>query len=172
MVFSILRIIGHRLRPRPRLTCEARVWSQLLSELRDRGGGYREAGAFLLGVRHADGRRSIKAFLLYDEVDPACLRGAIVFDGSRMDAVWRRCEAAGLSVVADVHTHPGGYGQSQTDQRHPMIPERGHVALIIPNFADRLYRPGEIGVYEFCGRDGWRDHSRQGAAVVRLEKPA
>jgi hypothetical protein len=51
-------------------------------------------------------------------------------------------------VVADVHTHPGGYGQSGVDQANPMIPETGHLALIVPNFADRAYGPGQIGVYE------------------------
>ncbi len=129
----------------------------------------REAGAFLLGRRTADGRRRIEAFLPYDEIDPHCLRGWIHFDGSRMDEVWRRCAALNLSVVGDVHTHPGGYGQSHVDQANPMIPEVGHMALIIPNFANRTYGPGEVGVYEYRGAAGWRDHSRHGAKALRLE---
>lgn len=97
--------------------------------------------------------------MLYDDIDPDALRGWIEFDGSKMDTVWKRCEADGLSVVADVHTHPGGYGQSDIDQANPMMPLVGHVALIIPRFAVRCFSPPEIGVYEFRGPGSWRDHS-------------
>lgn len=92
----------------------------------------------------------------------------IVFDGSQMDKVWAYCRAKKLDVVADVHTHPAGYGQSRIDQANPMMPELGHIALIIPNYADRAYGPGDIGMYEFRGRDGWLNHSRLGASFFSL----
>lgn len=142
----------------------------VLAELRVRGRGEREAGGFLLGRRLQHGR-VIEAFIAYDDVDPNALRGHIEFDGSRMDRVWSECRRLGLKVVADVHTHPGGYGQSDVDRANPMIPERGHVALIVPHFARGTFLPGEIGIYEFQGRDGWRDHSacgRQFFAVRRF----
>lgn len=164
--------IGNTIRPprlTPRLTCPANLWAHLLAELRERGGGYREAGAFLLGRRDNGGCRRVEAFLLYDDVDPSCLRGWIEFDGSKMDEVWRRCEVTGLSVVADLHTHPGGYAQSDIDQANPMIPEIGHVAIIVPNYARGAYGPGAIGVYEFMGRGQWQDHSAKGARYFRLE---
>ena len=69
-----------------------------------------------------------------------------------LSPVGLRAEHEGLEVVADVHTHPGGVGQSQTDRDNPMIPEVGHVALIVPNFADRADFPGDIGIYEYRGR--------------------
>ncbi len=170
MVLSMIRAILARLRPTPPLSCRAVLWRAILHELRERGGGYREAGGFLLGVRDAAGRRRITEFLAYDDIDPTALQGMILFDGSKMDLVWKRCATAGLQVVADVHTHPGGYGQSSIDQANPMIPERGHIALIIPNFVDRDYGPGEIGLHEYHGRDGWRDHSRDGRRYFRVER--
>jgi proteasome lid subunit RPN8/RPN11 len=133
----------------------------MLHELRERGQGHRESGAFLLGHLRRD-TRVIESFIPYDAVDPAALRGHIVFDGSHMDLVWAECRRRGLQVVADVHTHPGGFGQSDIDRANPMIPERGHIALIVPSFANRLYLPGEIGIYEFRGRDGWLNHSGEG----------
>lgn len=130
----------------------------------------RESGAFLLGVIDATGGRHIEDYLAYDDVDPHALRGSIVFDGSRMDEVWKICRARGLDVVADVHTHPGrSYAQSRTDRANPMMPERGHLALILPNFADRMYAPGEFGIFEYRGRDGWIDHSRNGWHFMRIE---
>ena len=80
-----------------------------------------------------------------------------------MDLVWKECRTRGLQVVADVHTHPAGYGQSSVDRSHPMIPERGHLALIIPSFAAREYLPGRIGIYEFLGQGRWADHSARGS---------
>jgi proteasome lid subunit RPN8/RPN11 len=169
MVFSMIANIIRRLRPTLRLSCPRPLWFRLLAELRERGGGRRESGAFLLGRRRPDGTRRIESYVHYDDVDPDCLRGWIEFDGSRMDEVWRRCEQAGLSVVADVHTHPGGYGQSNVDRANPMIPEAGHLALIIPGFAERTYEPGQIGLYEYLGGRDWCDHSAKGRRFFRLE---
>jgi proteasome lid subunit RPN8/RPN11 len=138
-----------------------------LRELRDRGRGERESGGFLLGTYRGDAR-SVEAFLPYDTIDPNCLKGYILFDGSRMDLVWAECRRRGLEVVADVHTHPGGYGQSGIDRANPMIPESGHIALIIPNFANDEYLPGKIGIYEFNGRGRWTDHSTHGHKFFKI----
>lgn len=139
------------------------LWRQILSDLRARGKGEIESGGFLLGARQEQ-QRQITHFLAYDDVDPNALQGHIMFDGARMDVVWDYCRKHRLEVVADVHTHPWGYGQSTIDQANPMIPEKGHIALIVPNFADRDYGPGEIGIYEFRGfKDGWQVHSNEGA---------
>lgn len=151
-----------RLFPPKRLRCQRNLWRSIVHELRERGRGEREAGGFLLGRRESN-TRTITAFLPYDDIDPDALQGYILFDGSRMDVVWDECRRRNLEVVADVHTHPGGYGQSSIDQDNPMIPERGHLALIIPNYADQLYLPGQIGIYEYQGRAGWLDHSTSGA---------
>lgn len=151
------------------MNCRRSLWLDTLALLRERGRGHRESGGFLLG-RRVDGARTVEAFLPYDDVDPNSLTGAILFDGSRMDTVWERCRRDGLEVIADIHTHPGGAGQSQTDRDNPMIPEVGHVALIVPNFADRPYFPGDIGIYEYQGRRRWIDHSRDGGRYFAVRR--
>lgn len=85
-----------------------------------------------------------------------------------MDVVWRECRRLGVKVVADIHTHPSGYAQSKLDQLNPMIPEKGHLALIIPNFAKRLYLPGEIGIYEFTDQGRWINHSKRGPSFFSV----
>lgn len=147
--------------------CRRRLWTSILKELRERGHGRRESGGFLLGRRRGRAR-TIQAFLAYDAIDPDCLNGAILFDGSKMDLVWKECRARDLEVVADVHTHPSGYGQSAIDRANPMIPEKGHIAIIVPNFAKRCYVPGEIGIYEFRGMGNWLDRSASGSAYFAL----
>ena len=162
MAFSIVQTIWEQFFPQKRLKCPTLIWEEIHRELKKRGQGHRESGGFLLGYIESNCRH-VKAFLPYDEIDPASLRGHIVFDGSKMDLVWRECKRLKMRVIADVHTHPRGYQQSSIDQENPMIPERGHIALIVPYFAKRIFMPGEIGIYEFLGGGRWLDHSSRGS---------
>ncbi|OWQ98996.1 hypothetical protein CDQ92_02125 [Sphingopyxis bauzanensis] len=141
----------------------------MLHDLAQRGEGRRESGAFLLGTIEGD-HRFVRGYLLYDDIDPDALQGIILFDGGQMDKVWDVCARHGWRVVADVHTHPGGYGQSSTDRAHPMMPRRGHLALIVPDFASRRTGPGEIGIYEYLGGADWADHSARGPGFFRLRR--
>lgn len=146
----------------PRLVCSTSVWQRGVVELRRRAAGRRESGAFLLGTVTGQTRR-IEKFLPYDDIDPTCFRRGIVeLDGRKLGAVWQKCRDEKMTVVADVHVHPGGYGQSPSDRHNPIIPEAGHLALILPNFAALKTGPGNIGVYEYLGAREWKDHSRLG----------
>ena len=156
MHFSIAAIMSRLLAPRHELSCSWRLWRRLLAGLRERGcTGRRESGAFLLGCR-ANGRTRIVDFVLYDDLDPRSLdTGIIRFDGRHFGTLWDLCKQHGLTVVADVHTHPDGSGQSTSDQAHPMITRAGHLALIIPRFASPPVRRVEIGMYRYLGARRW-----------------
>lgn len=141
----------------PRIACPYPLWWRLFRELRRRGGGVRESGAFLLG-RRSGNVASVKALAFYDDVDPDALATGIVrLSGHAMNAVWQRCAETGLEVVADIHTHPGGTGQSQSDRDHPMVAKRGHIALIAPRFAHSAFWLRGIGVYRYAGSKRWHD---------------
>lgn len=146
--------------PPPELVCRGAVWRAGVAELRRRTHGRREAGAFLLGRQGK--RRAIEEFVFYDDVDPQALDSGIVeIDGRRLGALWAHCRATGLSVVADVHVHPGCHGQSASDQANPIIAEIGHLAIILPDFAAGATAPGGIGVHQYLGSKRWRDRSRE-----------
>lgn len=166
---SLLQTLWHTLRaPSPKLVCDARIWSSGVEELRRRADGRRESGAFLLG-NATDSYRRIQQFLFYDDVDPSCFANGIVeFDGRNFGKVWSYCRAKNITVVADVHVHPGHYAQSPSDRQNPMIAETGHLALIVPNYAGRKFRPGAIGIYEYRGMRQWHDHSRHGGRVFHV----
>lgn len=128
-------------------------------ELRRRGEWRHESGAFLLGSRCGE-QRTIKRFIYYDDLDPNCLdTGIVIFDGTGYGPLWQLCRATGLSVVADIHTHPGLARQSPADRQHPMVAVSGHIALIVPEFAQRLVHSAELGIYEYRGEHRWLDHS-------------
>jgi len=101
-------------------------------------------------------------FVLYDDLDPRSLdTGIIRFDGRHFGVLWDICKQRGLTVVADVHTHPGGSRQSESDQAHPMIVRAGHLALIIPRFAGPPVHRVEIGLYRYLGARCWETIPRE-----------
>lgn len=164
MNFSILSTIRELTAPDHHISCSPLVWAKGLLELKRRGGGCHESGAFLLG-QQASGRRRITQFAYYDDLDPHCLDdGYVNFDGRYYSDLWSLCQKTGLVVVADVHTHPSIARQSWADQQNPMIAQKGHVAILIPNYAQQGERSKELGVYEYLGSYKWKEYYGQAAA--------
>ncbi|MCL4239725.1 MAG: hypothetical protein KJ048_00080 [Dehalococcoidia bacterium] len=161
MTFSLRATIRALAAPEHRLSCPTALWRDGLAELARRGEGRHESGAFLLGRQDGQRRRVVR-FVYFDELDPLCLdTGIIVFDGAGFGPLWALCREAELRVVADVHTH-GGRGparQSHLDRENPMVAQAGHVALIVPDLAQRAITPAGLGVYQYLGQHQWRDHS-------------
>jgi proteasome lid subunit RPN8/RPN11 len=157
MNFSIARTILRLFAPQHRLSCSWVLWHRLLAELRRRGyHGRRESGAFLLGSREGNVGRIVD-FVPYDDLDAHCLdTGIVSFDGRYYSELWDLCKQRGVSVIADVHTHPDGSYQSDSDRANPMISRSGHIALIIPRFAGRPVRCGELGIYLYEGAKQWQ----------------
>jgi proteasome lid subunit RPN8/RPN11 len=136
------------------------LWIGIIFDLRRRGGGVRESGAFLLGREASDPAR-VSSYVCYDDVDPAAYQaGAIAFHASGCAALWRVCKEKQLDLLVDVHTHPGpDVRQSSIDERHPMIPIVGHTAMIVPNFARTAWWSLKaVGVYEYLGGFKWRTY--------------
>jgi proteasome lid subunit RPN8/RPN11 len=136
------------------------LWSQVISDLRRRGGGVRESGAFLLGRDDRNPAR-VTSYICYDDVDPAAYQaGVIAFHANGCAALWQHCREKQLELLIDVHTHPGSdVRQSGIDERHPMMPVNGHTAIIVPNFANTAWWSLKaVGVYEYLGGRNWRTH--------------
>lgn len=151
---------------RSNLKIEASLWDELLWKIRERGVGIRESGAFLLGTDNG-GERVAYRIALYDDLDPNCLNeGYIHFDGHYYGRLWELCAATSLSVVADVHTHPYGPGQSHLDKTHPMVSIPGHIAVIVPNYAQGVVLASDVGVYVYRGRYRWTAYRGRGVAKV------
>ena len=166
MTFSIPAIIRAFVAPRHKIFCSRKLWNQSLGELYRRGKGQGESGAFLLGHINGD-KRQITRFVFYDDVETNCLdSGIVIFTGAGYGLLWKICRESGLQVVADVHTHPGLALQSGSDRDNPMIATPGHLALIIPNLAERPPEISELGIYEYLGAHHWIDHSGRKAANV------
>ena len=141
---------------RPRLEIGLDLWQETVQELGRRGlGGRRESGVFLLA--QAGERVPIVLRVAYfDDLDPECLVGNIHIRASGFSRLWDLCDAEGLRVVADMHTHPStSVAQSAIDRANPMIAREGHLALIVPNYGTRSVQAREVGVHEYRGDRGW-----------------
>lgn len=138
------------------LTIPRLLWWRLLTELKKRGGGHRESGAFLLSKA---GNSKICGFLCYDDLDPHSLdSGIIIFHGEGYIPLWEHCRKNNLCVTADVHTHPGHWtNQSQSDRTNPMISLPEHVAMIVPDYAQNNWRGLQgVGIHQYLGNHRWK----------------
>jgi hypothetical protein len=57
------------------LTIPTKIWEEMIIELKLRGGGKRESGAFLLGPV---GGKAITEYICYDDLDPHSLDTGII----------------------------------------------------------------------------------------------
>jgi hypothetical protein len=122
-----------------------------------------------LGKTRNNGVHVILDFVFYDDVDPEALAsGVVTIRETALPRLWEICRARGYGVVADMHVHPFGYGQSASDRANPVMPRVGHIAFILPDFARDRPAFGTIGIYEFLGGGRWADHSERGTAFFRL----
>ena len=141
--------------PSHKLSFSPLLWRRLLKTLRVRSAGVRESGAFLLGVRYGKKRRVLH-FVPYDDLDPDCLnRGYIKFNGRKLAGLWTICNERDVEVLADIHVHPGAGVQSDVDRVNPMISIPGHVALILPRYANGRIQRRDVGIYVYLGKNTW-----------------
>ena len=97
--------------------------------------------------------------MLYDDLDPHCLdKGVIIFDGAGFVPLWKMCEEKHLKVLADIHSHPtNSVAQSGIDKRNAMISKKGHIALIVTNYARNYFMNFKgIGIYEYLEHNRWQ----------------
>lgn len=141
------------------------TWRRLVGDLTARGAGTRETGAFLMG-RKGDEAPAVVDYLCYDDLDRRALtHGIVEFHRGGFSKLWDICRDRSLQVLADVHTHPTrDVRQSFIDKANPMLPVRGHVALILPKFgASSKWSLEPVGIYRFAGAGQWHAF-RAGAA--------
>lgn len=154
MGFSIRRAILALTSPDAVIAAPKWLWSSVVASLRSKGDGERESGCFLLGDIDG-GIRYVRDVVYFDELDARCETGHLSLDAGAFTELWKICEARGMAVVADVHTHPGVALQSDTDERNPAISQVGHVAMIVPEFAMTIREHEGLGVFVYRGRHQW-----------------
>ena len=82
----------------PKLRIKLSLWKKLVKELKHRGYGERETGAFLLGSKKEN---TITTFICYNDLDPHAFdSGIIIFQGDGYIPLWEYCSKHDLKVLA------------------------------------------------------------------------
>ena len=159
MISSIKSIIRALVAPSHRISLPGPLWRKLFDELERRGENRHESGAFLLGVRQGE-RREVIDVVFYEDLDKdAYSTGVCILHAPAFARLWNLCRERKLTVLGDVHTHPGLSHQSSSDRTNPMVARGGHVAIIVPNFAATPADITQLGIYEYRGNHRWFDRS-------------
>jgi hypothetical protein len=155
---------------KPCLHFSRQQWAEITGELHRRTEGCHESGAFLLGLKTGNDR-TVTSVVYYDEIDPCAYEtGICILHADAFSRLWEICDDRNVSVVADVHVHGGGAGQSRSDRENPMIARPGHIAIILPRMARGPVRRWSIGLYEYLGEHQWRAHGGcKGRHILKIE---
>ncbi|MFY2763524.1 Mov34/MPN/PAD-1 family protein [Arenimonas sp. MALMAid1274] len=147
-----------------------RLWDGLVAQLHARTcGETHESGAFLLGQMTENGRR-VRDVLYFDDLHPEVHAGGVVeLPAAAFRRLWAIVRQRGVQVVGDVHVHPHSARQSRIDRQNPLIATRGHVAIILPNFARPRIRRWSVGVYVYEGDHQWQAVGEIGRRFLVLE---
>ncbi len=142
------------------------LWSNMIRELKARGKGLKESGAFLFAKENSN---VVSEFKCFDDFDPNCLTGWIEFSSEGYVKLWDYCRERQIRVIADIHTHPyANTNQSKLDINNPMIAKRGHIAFIVPCYAQNYGQLLEgVGVYEYQSGFKWK---RMKTTSIKIEK--
>lgn len=148
------------------LEISTQLWNGLIEHLRAQGAGIRESGAFLLG-RATETGKTVTAFLPYEELQADALQeDYVTLSAASFSRLWTVCREHNLTVIADVHTHRFGPQQSRSDKTNPMVALAGHVALIVPHFAQGSSQLEDLGVHVYRGSHQWT--SKFGPSIRQL----
>lgn len=61
----------------------------------------------------------------------------------------------GLTLVAQLHSHPTAAYHSETDDALPIVAAVGGLSLVAPDFARRPFSLADYAVYRLTPEDGW-----------------
>lgn len=137
------------------LLIKQQLWQKLLNHLRQQGMGTRESGAFLLGSILGT-QRIVSGFLPYEQLQSDALHtDYVTLNSTSFTKLWGVCRDNNVSVVSDIHTHRLGPQQSRSDRANPMIARKGHMAIIVPRFAQGKIKSTELGLHCYRGTHKW-----------------
>lgn len=150
------------------------LWQATWAGLRERGGGVREAACVWLGTRSGTVEHAFDVVYLDDLPGTTARRVQHRTSREGVDMLLACARDRKMSLVADIHTHPGRrVDLSEIDQAHPIEFRVGLLALVLPHFATTEPDITTIGLHEYAGDGRW--HTMRGTEVVArlsLSSPA
>jgi hypothetical protein len=136
------------------LEVDATVCAKTIEQFRRCGEGRRECVAYwvalLLTADRIDG---------VVHPDHSAMPWHYRVDDAWLSAFWGRLARERRTVRAQVHTHGGRAGHSETDDEFPAVHEAGFLSLVLPRFAMGPLDPAAVYVARYERGGGWSRHS-------------
>lgn len=63
----------------------------------------------------------------------------------------------GLTLLAQIHSHPGIAYHSETDDLHAIMTQIGGLSIVVPDFAQGAFSLDEVAVYRLMGPATWAE---------------
>jgi hypothetical protein len=122
------------------------------------------------GVAFWAGKHDGNTFLVRAAVTPAQHAGrgeygglAVIVDGDelfRMN-VWLHRQR--MTLIAQLHSHPGEAYHSDTDEAYAVLTRVGGFSIVLPDFAQRPFSLEDAAIYRLAGDGTWRAVSARAA---------
>ncbi|MBN8675446.1 MAG: Mov34/MPN/PAD-1 family protein [Chitinophagales bacterium] len=82
-------------------------------------------------------------------------------DGDELHRINMWLYQNGMTLVAQIHSHPREAYHSETDDRYPIMAVVGGLSIVIPDFAFRPFSIKDWAVYRLLPQRGWIKLSEQ-----------
>lgn len=77
-------------------------------------------------------------------------------DGDEMFRLGELLHASGLSLIAQIHSHPGEAYHSETDDAYPIVTKAGAISIVVPDFASAPFTIENWAVYMLSKSGEWK----------------
>jgi proteasome lid subunit RPN8/RPN11 len=122
--------------------------------IREHGAQRHEAALCWAGTV-AEGRALVTTTLLFTT---AAHRAGVHVSSAQTGLLYAHCHARGLTLLAQVHSHPGDAFHSVVDERSPHSAERGFLSMVVPNFGRCAFDAFDAwAIYEQEQYETWRE---------------
>jgi hypothetical protein len=61
-----------------------------------------------------------------------------------------------LTLIAQVHSHPGAAYHSDTDDAYPIVTVQGGLSIVVPNFGHDAFDLDDWAVYRLSDKNEWK----------------
>lgn len=140
------------------ITLSKALWQETIHGLHVRGMGKKETACIWAGHRRPI-QNEVKEVIFLDDIAGVVGRGMHHrVPTSAIDKLFFTLREKGLSIIADLHTHPRDWvGLSWIDMEHPLEYRIGFLMIVLPYYASIDVQLEDIGVHEYQGDGRWRE---------------
>jgi len=129
--------------------------NRVYEHLRERGRNGVEGVALWCGVAHGD-EFYIKGTIIPAQTGHAVEDGLLyTVDGDELHRINVWLYKNKLTLIAQLHSHPGEAFHSATDDAYPIVATFGGISIVIPDFAFGEVSEKNWTVYRLSEQDGW-----------------